>query len=233
MDSGNSGNENRLNKFLAFHLGISRREADDLISAKKVLVNGEVAEIGRRIKPDDKVDVNGKPIQTNKSFTYIMLNKPAGYVCSKKQQGDNPTIYAILPEKYKSLKTVGRLDKDSSGLILLTDDGDFTHQMTHPSFVKTKIYHVSLNLELQPLHQQMISDFGVMLEDGKSQLGLTRLSDDNRLGWEVTMHEGRNRQIRRTFSALGYEVVKLHRLNFGVYSLGDLETGKTKELTLA
>jgi len=98
--------------------------------------------------------------------------------------------------------------------------------MTHPSFHKTKEYEVTLDHDLEPLHQQMISDYGIQLEDGYSQLTLTRLNDDSRREWIVSMHEGRNRQIRRTFAALGYSVVKLHRTRFGNYSLGDIKSGE-------
>lgn len=163
------------------------------------------------------------------------MNKPVGYVCSRKRQGENPTIYELLPEKYQKLKTVGRLDKDSSGLILLTNDGDFAFKMTHPSFRKTKVYHVELNRDLEPLHQQMISEYGIKLEDGVSKLGLTRLDDENSMSrkkFEVTMSEGRNRQIRRTFAALGYRVVKLHRIEFGNYALGSLKPGEIEEIAI-
>ena len=102
--------------------------------------------------------------------------------------------------------------------------------MTHPKFSKTKVYHVELNRELEPLHQQMIADFGVMLPDGVSKLGLTRLRETDRFGFEVEMSEGRNRQIRRTFAALGYEVKKLHRISFGKYNLGELKTGIITEV---
>jgi len=217
----------RLNKYLALHLGVSRREADELIANGKVTINNSPAVIGNRIEPSDQVAVSGKPVGRDTKFTYLLFNKPVGYVCSRKQQGDNPTIYDLIPRQYHNLKPVGRLDKDSSGLILLTNDGDFAFQMTHPKFYKTKVYHVQLNQGLQPLHQQMISDFGVDLADGKSQLGLTRESDD-RKNWTVTMHEGRNRQIRRTFSTLGYEVTKLHRSQFGKFSLNDLKDGAIK-----
>ena len=154
-------------------------------------------------------------------------------MCSRKRQGDTPTIFELLPEKYQSLKNVGRLDRDSSGLILLTNDGDFAFQMTHPKFVKTKVYEVEIDRELEPLHQQMISDFGVDLPDGRSQLGLARLSDNNRRQWQVTMSEGRNRQIRRTFDALGYKVVALHRIKFGVYELSGLPEGEFTEVQKA
>ncbi len=223
----------RLNKFLAERLGVSRREADDLIAGGKVFVDGKKAELGERVAERQEVRLGDEVIGHENTYIYVALNKPTGYVCSRKRQGDTPTIYELLPEKYRTLKTVGRLDKDSSGLILLTNDGDFAYKMTHPKFVKTKIYHVKLDRDLQPLHQQMIADFGVNLPDGVSKLGLVRLDEPEsgeRKRFEVTMHEGRNRQIRRTFEALGYSVKKLHRLEFGAYKLGDLQAGSYREI---
>lgn len=216
----------RLNKYLALHLGFSRREADDYIERGYVKVNDIVVNLGARIAETDKVVVNGKPINADTKFQYLALNKPAGYVCSRVSQGGLPTVYELLPPEYHHLKTVGRLDFNSSGLILLTNDGDFTYRLTHPKFTKTKVYKVRLDHELEPLHQQMISDYGVQLEDGPSKMTLERLSDADRIDWQVTMSEGRNRQIRRTFSSLGYEVKKLHRTNFGNYSIGDIRPGK-------
>lgn len=214
----------RLNKYLALHQGISRRSADELIEKGKVTVNGHVAIIGSRVNPGDNVEVHGSKVSNATKMVYIALNKPVGYVCSRKQQGDNPTIYELIPPEYQSLKTVGRLDRDSSGIILLTNDGDFALQMTHPRYAKTKRYEVTLDSALTPLHQQMVSDFGVDLEDGKSQLILERV-DDERKNWIVTMREGRNRQIRRTFGSLGYDVASLHRTNFGHYALSSLASG--------
>lgn len=222
----------RLNKFLAERLGISRREADDLISAGKVLVNKKPAILGARIDKSDKVWYNGKIIPVSVDFVYLAFNKPVGYVCSRKKQGEFPTIYEILPEKYRALKTVGRLDKNSCGLILLTNDGDFAYKMTHPKFAKTKVYEVELDKPLEPLHQQMIADFGVEIGDGISKLGLTRLNDE-RTKYRVSMSEGRNRQIRRTFSALGYEVIWLERKVFGKYQLSGLKTGEYTEIRRA
>lgn len=216
----------RLNKHLALQLGISRREADDLIEHGDILVNNQVVTLGARILISDSVTVKGTPVKSGTPFVYMALHKPAGYVCSRRSQGDLPTVYELLPEEYHDLKTVGRLDFNSSGLILLTNDGDFTYRMTHPKFAKSKRYKVRLDRPLEPLHQQMISDYGVQLADGASKLMLERLSDDNRTEWQVTMNEGRNRQIRRTFASLGYEVKKLHRTDFGNYSLGDIKPGK-------
>lgn len=215
----------RLNKYLALHTGTSRRQADDLIAQGKITINGTPAIIGARINEGDQVAIEGQLLSPDTSLVYIALHKPVGYVCSRRRQGDSPTIYELLPPQYHSLKPVGRLDRDSSGLILLTNDGDFAQQMTHPRYYKIKQYDVSLDKPLEPLHQQMISDFGVTLEDGPSQLTLERQTDD-RLHWKVTMSEGRNRQIRRTFAALGYTVTDLHRTHFGLYELANLGKGK-------
>lgn len=221
----------RLNKYLAFHLGISRREADSLIEHGHVSIDGEKAILGSRFEEGDTITVKGKPLTASGSKRYVALHKPAGYVCSRKAQGDTPTIYELLPKEFHDLKPVGRLDKDSSGLILLTNDGDFAYQMTHPKFYKVKKYEVQLDHALEPLHQQMINDHGIQLEDGPSQLTLEKQTED-RLQWTVTMHEGRNRQIRRTFAALGYEVTALHRTDFGAYHLGTLAAGKFETITL-
>jgi 23S rRNA pseudouridine2605 synthase len=216
----------RLNKYIASALAIGRRQVDHLIEKGKVKVNGKVPELGARVHPEDVITVNGKPLESEaKPYVYLALNKPVGYICSRRQQGDTPTIYSLLPAGYRHLKPVGRLDKDSSGLLLLTNDGDFAHHMTHPSFVKIKQYEVTLNKSLQPLHRQMISEHGLMLPDGPSKLGLERVGEGNDNAWIVTMHEGRNRQIRRTFGALGYMVTALHRTQFGPYKLGDLIEG--------
>lgn len=221
----------RLNKYLALQLGISRREADLLIEKGRVTLDGKPAQLGARLT-GEAVLVDNRPIATDTALQYVALYKPVGFVCSRKPQGDAPTVYSLLPSSLHQLKLVGRLDKDSSGLILLTNDGDFAYRMTHPKFAKTKVYKVRLDSELQPLHQQMIADYGVQLDDGLSQLGLMRLSDDHRREWQVTMAEGRNRQIRRTFTALGYTVTKLHRVQFGNYSLGDMKPKEYKTVDI-
>lgn len=232
MKELSSSEGDRLNKYLALHLGISRREADIYIDKKRVAINGELATLGARVLAGDSVTVDGQPVG-KVAFEYIALNKPVGYVSSRRAQGDVPTLYSLLPEKYHTLKPVGRLDKDSSGILLLTNDGDFAYQMTHPKFYKVKIYKVRLSGDLEPLHQQMISDYGVQLEDGTSKLSLERLSEDDRREWTVTMTEGRNRQIRRTFAALGYTVTKLHRTHFGDYALGDMPLGSYQHIKIS
>ena len=224
-------NPMRLNKFIALSLGVSRRKADELIEQGKILVNSDRAVLGRQISQSDTVLYNSRElyIQPKK---LILLHKPVGYLCSRASQGGVPTIYELLPTSLHHLKPVGRLDKDSSGLILLTNDGDFAHQMTHPSFYKIKRYLVTLDQPLQPLHRQMINDFGVQLPDGPSRLTLERQHDGDDHRWIIQMSEGRNRQIRRTFAALGYTVKKLHRTDFGSYSLGGMKRGEFQESNL-
>jgi 23S rRNA pseudouridine2605 synthase len=215
----------RLNKYLALQLGISRREADALIEHGHVKVNGTKAILGARLEDGDAISVKNKPVSGGRGYEYIVLHKPAGYVSSRRPQGETPTIYELLPKDLHALKPVGRLDKDSSGLILLTNDGDFAYHMTHPKFHKIKAYEVTLDRALEPLHHQIISDHGIELPDGNSKLILEKQNDSAR-DWTVTMHEGRNRQIRRTFGALGYTVEKLHRTDFGPYTLGSLKEGE-------
>jgi len=224
----------RLNKFVAQQLNLGRRAADELIEAGKITLNGKPATLGARVSPDDTVIANGVALrwQNTDDFLYILMNKPKGYVCSRRQQGDAPTIYSLMPTNYQHLKTVGRLDKNSSGLILLTNDGDTAHRLTHPSFVKIKQYEVTLNTPLQPLHHQMIADHGVMLGDGPSKFQLSRMHDGDDTQWRITMHEGRNRQIRRTFAALGYDVVRLHRTHFGPFSLNQMGNKQMMKITL-
>lgn len=222
----------RLNKFIAQHLNVGRRAADELIASGKVNINDQPAGLGSRVRPGDVVWAQGRKITTDtpQHFIYLLMDKPEGYVCSRRQQGDTPTVYSLLPEKYQHLKTVGRLDKNSSGLILLTNNGDVAHALTHPSFTKIKRYEVTLDAPLAPLHHQMIADHGITLPDGNSRLQLDRLVDGDSTQWLVTMHEGRNRQIRRTFSALGYDVTRLHRISFGPYSIDQLHGEQLAEV---
>lgn len=242
----------RLNKYLAHATGMSRRDADAAIAAGRISINGARAILGGQVNDDDVVTLDNREVRPTEAHTYVILNKPVGYLCSRRSQGGVPTIFELLPEQYRPLKPVGRLDKDSSGILLLTNDGDFAHRMTHPGFHKIKVYEVELNKPLEPLHQQMISDHGIALDDGVSRFMVSRLEPKEDLRpktldlrksqksnsqisdlssqlsarYEVTMHEGRNRQIRRTFAALGYTVTKLHRITFGNYSLGDIKTGE-------
>lgn len=212
----------RINKFIAQATGLSRRKADEAIAAGRVTVDGKAAEQGMNITGAERITLDTSAITPDVKTQTIMLNKPVGYVVSRDGQGSK-TVYDLFPQELHHLKPVGRLDKESSGLLLMTNDGDLAHELTHPSRQKVKVYEIALNKPLQPLHRQMISDHGVQLDDGPSKFELEKITDD--ITWKVTMREGRNRQIRRTFAALGYEVISLHRTQFGPYSLDTLQPG--------
>lgn len=215
----------RVNKFIASHTNISRRKVDELINDGSITVNDQLAYKGQKISSIDKIKIEGK-LLTLIATTAILLNKPKGYVCSRNGQGSK-TVYDLLPKEYRQLKSVGRLDKDSSGLLLLTNDGNLAYKLTHPSFKKEKKYLVTVSPELTKTNKQNI-EAGIMLEDGISKLNITTKNKE----WLITMHEGRNRQIRRTFEAIGYTVTKLHRIEFGNYKLGDLNTSQYKEIDI-
>lgn len=212
----------RINKYLALHTELSRRGADAAIAAGRVTLNGRKPAEGSLVAPGDRLTLDGNLINNKTEVQTILLNKPIGYVCSRDGQGSK-TVYELLPKELQHLNSVGRLDKDSSGLLVMTNDGNLAQELTHPKYQKTKIYEVTLDKALLPLHQQMISDIGVNLEDGQSKFMIQKEGDH----LKITMSEGRNRQIRRTFEALGYKVTSLHRTHFGTYDLGRLETGKT------
>jgi 23S rRNA pseudouridine2605 synthase len=214
----------RINRFIAQSTGLSRRAADTAIEEGRVTVNGVAPQPGQSVHATDVVTLDGAPIQAPARVQTILLNKPAGYVVSRNGQGSK-TVYDLLPPELHTLKPIGRLDKDSSGLLLLTTDGALANELTHPSRQKTKIYEVTLGAALAPLHRQMIADMGIQLDDGVSTFAIDRVHEGDDLHWIVTMHEGRNRQIRRTFAALGYTVTALHRTQFGPYHIGDVARG--------
>ncbi|HUD10227.1 MAG TPA: pseudouridine synthase [Candidatus Saccharimonadales bacterium] len=212
----------RLNHFIAQASGLSRRAADRAIAEGQVLVNGHPAVLGQDITDANSVTLNQRKLVLPKTTTIVIFNKPIGYVSSRDGQGSK-TIYDLLPLELHSLKPVGRLDKDSSGLLLLTDNGQLAHELTHPRFYKEKVYEIELDKSLEPEDQVKI-EAGIQLDDGLSKLKLKKLP--SKQAWQVTMHEGRNRQIRRTFTALGYNIAKLHRVKFGNYELGRLKQGQ-------
>lgn len=212
----------RINQFVAKATGVSRRRADKIIDLGLITINDLPANAGSQVQDSDTVKYRSKVLKIQTTQT-IMLNKPVGHVCSRNGQGSQ-TIYSLLPPELHHLKPVGRLDKDSSGLLLLTNDGKLAHELTHPSFKKEKVYEVKLDKNLSENDFEIITKQGVQLEDGPSKFKLDFINDRNDI-WKVTMSEGRNRQIRRTFEKLGYDVIKLHRTKFGKFSLGQLALG--------
>jgi len=217
----------RLNRFLANSSGLSRRGADDAIAAGRVTVNGNPTNLGQRIEITDVVTLDGKALAAQTKNMVVVFNKPVGYVCSRNGQGSQ-TIYDLLPPQYQRLQPVGRLDKDSSGLLLLTNNGLLANELSHPKFEKQKVYEVELAKPISPSDLQKILQ-GIKLEEGISQFDeLTEHGDDK---LTVSLHQGWNRQIRRTFGALGYNVTKLHRIKFGNYVLpSNLGNGEFSEV---
>ncbi len=219
----------RINAFVAQATGIGRRKADKLIQSGRVSIGNKIAVNGDKVNQSDQVFIDGKTVNLKLNYTTIALNKPTGYVVSRNGQGAK-TIYELLPRNYHHLKPIGRLDKDSSGLLILTDNGQLAYRLSHPSNNKLKIYSITLNKRLLDRHLRQIK-IGVKLNDGLSYLGINELSPD-RKKMVINLSEGRNRQIRRTFAHLGYNVIALHRIAFGEYQLNDLGSGKYKVLNV-
>lgn len=228
----------RLNKYIASSSNLSRRSADEAIKLGRVTINGLPAALTTDVASTDIIKLDGQLLAPRNSKTVLLLNKPIGYVCSRRGQGSQ-TIYDLLPSKYHNLESVGRLDKDSSGLLLLTDDGELANKLTHPSFEKQKVYEVTLDKQLTETDLSELRQ-GIELQDGPSRLevrvarlekGPATTSHLQPITYLVLMHEGRNRQIRRTFEAIGFKVIKLHRFKFGSYVLPpNLQKGEFSEV---
>jgi len=217
----------RINQIIAKATGLGRRKVDQAILDGRVKVNGDLAKLGQSVELTDIISLDDKPLQLDNPSIYLLIDKPVGYVCSRDGQG-KPTIYEFIPDKYIHLKPAGRLDVDSSGLLLLTNDGTFAQSVTHPSFNKTKIYEVKLDKPLSDGAINKLENGRVILDGKPSKLILKKIPGNN--AWQVTLSEGRNRQIRRTFGALGFSVIELRRIQFGSYSLNDLEGHQFKEV---
>lgn len=227
--------EQRIQKVLADQGICSRREAERLIAAGKVKVNGRPVGLGDKMDPDyDKVSIDGKNVRIvrKRQYTYIMLHKPRGYLTTRSDDRGRKTVMDLVSDVPAMLRPVGRLDKDSEGLLLMTDDGAFINLLTHPSGGVGKLYRVTVNpraTEEQVV--QMAS--GVVLDDGvRTQPCVIHVVTDEpgRTVLEITLHEGRNRQIRRMCSAVGLQVVRLKRSAEGPVKLGMLQPGEYREL---
>ncbi len=211
----------RINQYVAAATGLSRRAADTAVTAGRVTIDGKVAILGQIVGPNAKVTLDKATVSLPATHTYIMLHKPAGYVTSRARQGRIPTIYELLPPPYSRLRPAGRLDQESSGLLLLSNDGLFIQHLTHPSYGKTKRYELTLDCPVTTNHQQELEE-GVDLTDGPSRLHVVA-SHGRTL--TVELAEGRNRQIRRTMGALGYTISRLHRTEVGPFCLDQLKPG--------
>jgi 23S rRNA pseudouridine2605 synthase len=237
----------RLNKYLAQAGVASRRGADELIRQGRVQVNGRpVSTLGTLVTPGrDRVTLDGVVIELQRETTItLMVNKPAGYLCTRHDPEGRPTVYDLLPAEYHRLHPIGRLDLDSEGLVLLTDDGDLTYRLTHPSFAHDKEYWVQVSGRVPAPAWRKLRQ-GVMLEDGPAVATVRPLASipaeqrfwvepepDPRHSWLVfVIHEGRKRQIRRMCEAVGLEVRRLIRVRMASLHIGDLAPGHWRRLT--
>ncbi|MBR6723640.1 rRNA pseudouridine synthase [bacterium] len=221
----------RLNKYIASSGLCSRRKADELIESGVVMVNGKkVTELGFSVKPKDKVFVNGKLIHPVK-HEYYRFYKPAGYITTAEDEKGRKTIYDLLPESLHKLRPVGRLDKDSTGLIILTNDGDLINELTHPSVKVPKLYRVSINGKIS---QNDINKMykGIEIEPGKIAYAQVDVLDFDNTStvMEIVLHQGLNRQIRKMFEHLGFEVVTLKRIQHATITLDGLKRGEFKPI---
>jgi len=228
----------RLQKIISRYGVASRRSAEQMILAARVSVNGlVVTELGTKFDPEvDRISIDGKLIVTSQSpkLVYLLLHKPLNTICSRHDPQNRPTIQHLLPDHYQHLYSIGRLDYNSTGALLLTNDGDLANQLTHPKHHIAKTYEVLVqgNPSLQTLQQWRS---GVEL-DGKQTLAaeVSRIeakSISNQTLLRVVLHEGRNRQIRRVAEQLGHPVVALHRVSIDNIPLGSLPPGKYRLLT--
>lgn len=221
----------RLNKYIASCGYCSRRKADEYIEEGKVSVNGEViTELGYMVSTKDRVMINNKIIKPE-PLTYIRYYKPAGYITTMDDEKGRKTIYDILPEEVQNLKPVGRLDKDSTGLLILTNDGDFINELAHPSIKVPKVYRVVAQGKLN-LNDLTVMEKGIEIEKEQIAYALARIIEfegkDTVL--EIVLYQGLNRQIRKMLDILGHPVISLKRLSMGPIDLQGLKKGQFKYL---
>lgn len=226
----------RLQKFLSQAGVASRRAAETLMRDGRVRVNGEAAtEPGMKVDPArDVVEVDGRRVRPAAPL-WIALHKPRGYVTTRRDPQGRPTVYDLLPREHHGLFHVGRLDYDSEGLLLLTNDGDAAERLQHPRYEVDRIYHVEIDGVLGEAARRALLD-GIRLDDGIARArALQRLGGAARGGerWAITLREGRKREVRRMFDAVDRPVRRLRRVSFGPIELGVLEQGRWRRLAAA
>ncbi|UCF62418.1 MAG: rRNA pseudouridine synthase [Anaerolineaceae bacterium] len=221
----------RLQKVLARSGYGSRRSCEALIKAGRVTINGQVAELGALADPEvDEIFVDGDQLKPPEKKIYIMLNKPVGVLSSLRSQGGKPTVDELVKSRER-LYPVGRLDLNSEGLLLLTNDGELTNRLTHPRYEHEKEYRVLLN-KIPDASQLESWRRGVLLADGSKALPADVWLENDQASWlRVVMRQGRKRQIRETARVLGLHVLKLIRVRIGTLKLGNLKPGQSRELS--
>ncbi len=221
----------RLNKYIASSGICSRRKADELIESGVVSVNGKkITELGFSIGERDKVFIDNKLIRPTK-LEYYRFYKPAGFITSADDEKGRKIIYDLLPPEMHGLKPVGRLDKDSSGLIILTNDGDLINELTHPSAKVPKIYIVSVEAKIHLHHLEKMAQ-GIEIEDGKIAYADTQIKESTakRTIMKIVLYQGLNRQIRKMFESLGFEVSSLKRVQHATIDIDGLKKGQFKPI---
>lgn len=220
----------RLQKFMAECGVASRRKCEEIISQRRVSVNGEtVTEPGTKVYDSDTVKVDGEVLHRTVKKVYIALNKPVGYVTTVSDQFGRPTVLdLVFDEIHTRIFPVGRLDYDTEGLLLLTNDGDITYKLTHPKHTIFKTYRVVLNDIPNPREIERLKN-GVLIDGRKTRPAKLNWLKDNLI--EISISEGRNRQIRKMFESIGYTVVGLKRVSVGNISLGNIPLGRWRHLT--
>ena len=223
----------RLQKFMS-ECGIaSRRKSEELIESGKVRVNGAVASLGDKINPKkDTVTVSGKKIVKQKEHKYIMLHKPRGFITTMSDEMERKCVAQLISDVPQRVYTVGRLDRDSEGLLLFTNDGEFTNALTHPKKHVSKTYRVTVRPGITDEQLSAITE-GIIIDDRKTAPAEVRVvtKEENRVVLEIILYEGRNRQIRKMCEQLGLEVARLKRTAIGSVKLGMLKQGDWRELT--
>jgi len=215
----------RLNAFIARAGVASRRKADDLIKAGRVTVNGEPGQLNTFVGADDDVRLDGKPL-TKQRVAYVLLNKPAGVVTTARDPQGRRTVVDVVSHPARVVP-VGRLDAETTGALLLTNDGDLAHRLAHPRYEVDKVYEVECWSQPTDADLQRLRE-GVELDDGRPSPADVRRIDGAHI--ELVLHEGRNRQVRRMLEAVGHRVKRLHRSRYGPLTLGGLEPGAWREL---
>ena len=225
--------EVRLQKFLAESGVASRRKSEELIDQGKVRVNGKVAIIGDKIDPKkDTVTVNGKKIVKTKTFTYIVLHKPRGFITTMSDEMDRKCVAELIKDVPGRVYPVGRLDRDSEGMLLFTNDGAFANAMTHPTKHVPKTYRVTVRPSISEEQITALTQ-GVIIDDRKTAPAEVRVitKEEGRVVLEIILYEGRNRQIRKMCEEVGLEVARLKRTAIGSIKLGMLKQGDWRNLT--
>ncbi len=222
----------RLQKFLAESGVASRRKSEELIADGKVKVNGKTASIGDKINPKkDTVTVSGKKIVKRKDFTYILLHKPRGFITTMSDEMDRKCVAELIKDVPVRVYPVGRLDRDSEGMLLFTNDGEFANAMTHPTKHVPKTYRVTVRPSITEDQITQLTT-GIIIDDRKTAPAQVRVvtKEEGRVVLEIILYEGRNRQIRKMCEAVGLEVARLKRTAIGSIKLGMLKQGAWREL---